>query len=177
MPSGGNPMAKRLEITDFALESAQAQITDLSDAREFRRNIIVVLAADGRYNASEIANMLKIGVRTVFDAIKKVSEPEKRPVGEWGGHRSSYLTPDEESAFLDDFEEKALEGTILTVPELHKAFMVKTGKKVPPSTIYRLLKRNGWRKVKPDTRHPKADTKGQEKFNKKHSKFNWRKLV
>jgi hypothetical protein len=53
------------------------------------------------------------------------------------------LTPDEESAFLDDFPEKAPEGAILAVPELHGAFMVKTGKKARPATIYGLLKRNG----------------------------------
>jgi hypothetical protein len=108
----------------------------MSDAGEFGRNMVAVLAADGGRDASETDNALKMGVRTVFDAIGKVSEPRKRPVGERGGRGSSRLTPDEESAFLDDFAEKTPEGAILAVPELHEAFMVKTGKKARPSTIH-----------------------------------------
>ncbi|MDR2461133.1 MAG: winged helix-turn-helix domain-containing protein [Deltaproteobacteria bacterium] len=170
-------MSHQIIIPKIALEAAKSQITNMTDTREFRRRLIIILAADGRYNVSEIANLLQIGPRTVFDAIKKVSEPDERTSKEWGGYRVSYLTQKEEEAFLSDFEEKALLGTILSVPELHKAFMGKIGKTVSVSTIYRLLHRHGWRKVKTDTRHPKADTNKQEQFKKKHSKFKWIRVV
>jgi hypothetical protein len=34
------------------------------------------------------------------------------------------------------------------------------------STTYRLLARHGWRKVQPDTKHPKSDPALQDEFKK-----------
>ena len=41
-----------------------------------------------------------------------------------------------------------------------------------PSVVYKLLARHGWRKVAPDTRHPKSDPKVQEDWNK-NSRKSW----
>ena len=46
------------------------------------------------------------------------------------------------------------------------------GQPVKPSVIYRLLARHGWRKVAPDTRHPKSQPEVQEAW-KKNSRKNW----
>ena len=40
------------------------------------------------------------------------------------------------------------------------------GRKVPKSTVYRMLARHGWRKVMPRPRHPKADASAQAEFKK-----------
>lgn len=170
-------MAKPLTITKETLSVAQANITDMSDAREFRRNILVVLAADGRYSAQELADMFQVGRRTVFDAINKISHPEERPTGTWGGRRNANLSIDGEAEFLAGFEGSAALGEQLTIQEMRKDYAEKTGMNVAPSTIYRLLHRQGWRKIKPDTHHPKADPKLQEEFKKKHSRSKWIKLV
>jgi hypothetical protein len=47
--------------------------------------------------------------------------------------------------------------------------------KIPPSTVYRLLARHGWRKIAPDTCHPKRDVEAQETFKKTSQKI-WQKL-
>ena len=65
--------------------------------------------------------------------------------------RMSYA---EESKFLEQFEELADAGQILTVNIIHEKFDEVTGKSNNQSTIFRLLKRHGWRKVKPRPRHP-----------------------
>jgi hypothetical protein len=36
-----------------------------------------------------------------------------------------------------------------------------------------MLARNGWRKVTPDTRHPKADPAAQDEFKKNRGKDSW----
>ena len=57
----------------------------------------------------------------------------------------------------------------------HAALEKRLGKTVAASTVYRILARHGWRKVTPDTCHPKRDAKAQEEFKKNSSK-RWRKL-
>ena len=40
------------------------------------------------------------------------------------------------------------------------------GRPVAASVVWRLLARHGWRKVAPDTRHPKSDPAAQEAWKK-----------
>ena len=46
------------------------------------------------------------------------------------------------------------------------AFEAKAGCAVARSTIYRMLERQGWRKIVPRPRHPKADPAAQAAFKK-----------
>ena len=55
---------------------------------------------------------------------------------------------------------------------LRAALTQQLGQPVKPSVIYRLLARHGWRKVAPDTRHPKSQPEVQEAW-KKNSRKNW----
>jgi transposase len=86
------------------------------------------------------------------------------------------MTIEEENEFLSKWQDKALNGLILTIPELHGEFNKSVGKIIPRSTIYRMLHRHNWRKVKPDTKHPKSDPVQQEEFKKKF-RFLWVKVL
>jgi hypothetical protein len=46
------------------------------------------------------------------------------------------------------------------------ALIKHLGHDTSPSTTYRMLARHGWRKVQPDTKHPKSDQAAQEEFKK-----------
>jgi transposase len=46
----------------------------------------------------------------------------------------------------------------------------KLGQPVKASVVYRLLARHGWRKVAPDTRHPKSDPEAQAEWKKNFPK-------
>ena len=76
--------------------------------------------------------------------------------------------------FLKPWVTKAEIGGVLVVPPIRAALEEKIGKQVPASTVYRLLARHGWRKVAPDTCHPKKDPDAQETF-KKTSQKRWKK--
>jgi transposase len=76
------------------------------------------------------------------------------------------LTIEEETAFLNNFADKASEGSILIVREIQKALEDHLGRKVAESTVYRILKRRGWRKVVPRPFHPKRDPEAAEAFKK-----------
>jgi hypothetical protein len=85
------------------------------------------------------------------------------------------LSLEEEKEFLAPWIEKAVTGGVLVVPPIHLAFQERVGHEVPKSTIYRLLARHGWRKVTPDTRHPKVDVAAQEEFKKNSPRLSRKK--
>ena len=60
---------------------------------------------------------------------------------------------------------------MLVVASLRAAFAQRIGKPVAATVVYRMLERHGWRKVAPDTRHPKADPKAQEDWKKNSRKY------
>ena len=55
---------------------------------------------------------------------------------------------------------------IYEVSRIKTAYESKIGKKVPKSTVYRMLDRHNWREVVPRTKHPKSDKEAQENFKK-----------
>jgi hypothetical protein len=77
----------------------------------------------------------------------------------------------EEQDFLAPWVEKAATGGIGVVSPLRAALAQKLGRKVAATVVYRMLSRHGWRKVAPDTRHPKSDPQVQEA--KKNSRKRW----
>jgi transposase len=84
----------------------------------------------------------------------------------WGGRRRSLMTFDEEQAFLAPWAEHAKAGSILVVSVIRAALAQRLGRPVKPSVVYRLLERHGWRKVAPDTHHPKSNPAAQEDWKK-----------
>jgi transposase len=83
-----------------------------------------------------------------------------------GGRRRSYLSWNEEALFLESFKQAALTGQIATAAEIKAALERRIGHKIHKTTVYRLLKRQGWRKVMPRPFHVDADKEEQEAFKK-----------
>lgn len=83
-----------------------------------------------------------------------------------GGRRRSNLSLNEERALVEGFAEKARAGGILVVSDIHCAYECAVGHAVPKSTIYRMLARQGWRKVAPRPRHPQNDPEAVTDFKK-----------
>jgi transposase len=83
------------------------------------------------------------------------------------------LSPQEEESFLKPWAEQAQTGGVLVVSPLRAALAQRLGRPVAASVVYRFLARHGWRKVAPDTRHPKADPQVQEDW-KKNCRKCWR---
>ena len=83
-----------------------------------------------------------------------------------GGRRNENLTVEQERKLLDGFLAKARRGGLLEVSEVRAAYEEAVGHSVPRSTVYRMLKRHGWRKIAPRPRHPKSDPSRREEFKK-----------
>jgi hypothetical protein len=78
-----------------------------------------------------------------------------------------------EKDFLTPWAEQAKTGGVLVVSPLRAALAQRLGRPVAASVVYRFWARHGWRKVAPDTRHPKADPPVQADWKKNYRKC-WR---
>ena len=73
----------------------------------------------------------------------------------------------EEAEFLKQFKEEAEKGQVVTAKEIRIAYEEKIGHKCGNGQIYRLLKRHGFRKVKPRGQHPKKADEATIEASKK----------
>lgn len=126
---------------------------------------------------TETAALLGVGRATVA-RLQSHFRQSPKPAGRgrrenWGGRRNALMSIAEEEEFLAPWVDQAKTGGVLVVSPLRAALAQKVGKPVKASVIYRLLARHGWRKVAPDTRHPKSDPQVQEDWKKNFRKL-WR---
>jgi len=84
-----------------------------------------------------------------------------------GGRRRENLTIKEEKTIVDEFRQKAENAEILEVSKIKEYYEEKIGKKVPKSTVYRMLKRHDWRKIEPRPSHPKSNPEAMENSKKR----------
>ena len=143
-----------LEKTDNKMEFQRLQCVYLADTQPN-------LTAEG---IAEIVRLSEHRVKIIHSNFRKYgmdSIKDKR-----GGRYREYMTVDEETEFLEQFEEKSKSGRLVVVSEVKKAYEAKIGKKVAESTIYRLLDKHGFRKIVPYKRRKKAGIAWQEAFKK-----------
>ena len=70
-----------------------------------------------------------------------------------GNHRN--MAQEEEAALLKPFREDAEKGQIVEVSKIKDSYEQAVGHAIGGSQIYYVLRRNGWRKVMPRSKHPK----------------------
>ena len=124
----------------------------------------------------QTAAALGVGRATVARlqaAFRQQGRTDVAPARNWGGRRQSLLTHEEETAFLAPWLQSAGSGNLVVVAPIRAALAQRLGKAVKPSVVYRLLARHGWRKVAPDTRHPKSHPEVQQEW-KKNSRKCWK---
>jgi transposase len=154
----------------------RAQTTTTTSVESLRQCQAVLLPALFGATLEQTAAVLGVGratvarLQTTFGKQKSVTSC---PARNWGGRRQSLLTPQEESAFLKRWLESAAAGHLVVVSPIRAALAQRLGKPVKPSVVYRLLARHGWRKVAPDTRHPKSKPEAQQEW-KKNSRKRWK---
>jgi len=159
-------MVRRVQIRQEDLQRAKQVRDHATTVAEYRRALSVILAAELGLDGDQTAEVLGTSRRTVFRDRGRMCNQDDPPKTSWGGRRRCTMTLAEEREFLAHWSEKATLGGVLTVPPMHAALVDRVGRALPLSTTYRLLARHGWRKVRPDSTHPKSDPAVQEAFNK-----------
>jgi transposase len=122
--------------------------------------------------AEEIAlniGMAKQSVHNLVAAYNREGEKAVETKGK-GQRQKANLTIAEETEFLKPFFEKAEKGQIATAEKIKEALEGHLEHSVHQSSVYRLLKRHGWRKIVPRPVHPKTNKEKQEEFKKTSNK-------
>jgi len=168
-------MAKPTKLSQETVHRAYQQVETAQTAEEVKRALAVILPAELGVTQSRAAQVLGIGLATVKryqagifrEVHRKGSQRKPR-----GGRHNETISLEAEHAFLSEWAQKASEGGVVVVSQLREALQQRVGAKIPLYTVYRMLARHGWRKVAPDTRHPKSDPAVQAAY-KKNSRGCW----
>jgi|YelNatPaOPRAMG01_1025707.scaffolds.fasta_scaffold111868_1 transposase len=161
-------MARTAHSPETEIEAARTLLGRAKTIQELRQAQSVLLPALTGATLETTAEILGLSRDRVVVLRREFRETGEATVGKRarGGRHHQLLTPEEEKAFLAPWIEPAAQGGVLIVPPIHAALEERVGHPVPKSTVYRLLARHGWRKVAPDTRHPKVDPEVQEAYKK-----------
>ncbi|MDR1486726.1 MAG: winged helix-turn-helix domain-containing protein [Deltaproteobacteria bacterium] len=168
-------MGKSHKVDPNLLSYAHEIIETTKNIDQYKRAISITLSSDLGLTTDQIAEYMRVSLRTVFrlrDELTEVFEGNDDPRLHWGGRRNSLLSADDEKKFLAKWEDRARRGELISVKPIHADLTELVGREIPLSSTYNLLSRNGWRKIKPDTRHPKSSLIDQEQF-KKNSQNLW----
>lgn len=161
-------MRPRKTFPDEWVEDLRRMLREAREVDEFKRIQCVWLRSALGLSVEQIAvatGLAPASVRCFHSRFIKQGPGVLRSVGR-GGRRRQNLTVEQEAALLEKFFNTAEHGGILEVGKMKSAYEQAVGRKVPRSTVYRMLARHGWRKLAPRPRHPKSDPRAQEEFKK-----------
>jgi len=167
-------MARPKRIDEELVQKAQRVVAQTADLQELREAQSILLPALHATTLEETASLLGVSRASVH---RLQTRFRKKSRGTYvakshGGRRRVNMRFEEEQAFLTPWAEQAKEGGVLVVSVMRADLSQRLGRPVAASVLYRLLARHGWRKVAPDTRHPKTDPVVQEEW-KKNSPRRW----
>ena len=166
-------MSRPRRIDPLLVKQAQVTAANTTSADTLRQCQAVLLPALLGATLQQTATALGVSRATVprlQTSFRKNSTAVSKPNRNWGGRRQSLLTPEEEREFLQPWLEQARAGSMVVVSPIRAALAQRLNQPVKPSVVYRLLARHGWRKVAPDTRHPKSKSEEQEDWKKNSPK-------
>ena len=169
-------MARKPTIDPTLVNKAQEIANDTKCASTLRLCQSVLLPSRIGATLEQIAFILGVSRATVPRMQKtfrtQFGGATPAPPRNWGGRRRQLMSSEEEKAFLQPWLDQAASGGMVVVSPIRAALAQHLKKPVAASVVYKLLARHGWRKVAPDTRHPKSDPKVQEDW-KKNSRKIW----
>lgn len=157
------------EVVDSALQ-AIASATTIEQLRQAQA-VVLPLKYDMSLEQTAQAIGLSKGwvcrLRNQFITGEAVGDKGKSVRG--GRHRE-HFTLEREAELLKPFLESASAGGILVVGQIKPQLEVALGRKMAPSSVYKMLHRHNWRKLAPDKRHPQSDPAAQEDWKKNSPK-------
>jgi transposase len=167
-------MARRRTFEKYQKHEIRKALRKCKDTKALRRLQVLDMRSRGKSN-QEITEAIGFSEQYVTVLVTKyfgygleAIQSDKRT------SNNRRLSHEAEERFLEQFRELAEEGPLITIEGILLAFEKETGKPSGASTIYDLLKRHGWCKVKPRPRHPGSASEEEINSSKK-LKLSWAK--
>ena len=158
------------------LQAARDLLKSAKTADQLRLAQSVLLPLELNFSMAQTAAVIGRSVaatcnmRTRFGRVASGAEVAPRKKQELRNRAHAQLQ--READILDEVLGAASAGSIVVVPRLKPAIEARLGKTIALSGVYRMLARHGWRKLAPDTRHPKGGPQRREDW-KKNSPPTW----
>jgi len=169
-------MAVKRKFSHDIDHDIRVKVKKCKDPKALRRLIALNMYRQGKTN-KEIAEATGFHPQQITQLVTKVLNNGIDSIVEDKRTSNNYrMTFAQETEFLKQFEDMADNGQLITVEPILKKYEEATGKKSNTTSIYRLLKRHGWRKLKPHRKHPKAAST-EEQSRQKKLKLSWQKEV
>lgn len=159
-------MSKNARFSEQVISKAQLDLANATTLPQLRRAQAVLLPALFGLTKAQTAAAIGLGPSRVGALQAEARNPSPVPKAPHGGRRRERMTFAEETAFLEPWKKEAQTAGMIIVPPLHEALVRQLGEKIHHSQVYRMLARHGWRKVAPDSKHPKSDAQIQEAWKK-----------
>jgi len=166
-------MPKTYKLSKAQHEEIKKARKNNRDKQVEKRLHAVELRCEGKQN-SEIAIQLETSSDMVSRWVSHYAKgglasllPKKREA-----HRRN-MSYEEEASLLATFAGLAEAGQIVEVSDIKTTYEAQVGHQISSGQIYRVLKRHGWRKVKPRSTHPKKASPEAIEASKKLTLPQW----
>ena len=127
----------------------------MKDIKAYRRLQALRMYSQGTPNKT-IAEALEYNEYYISELVSKyINEGIEAIVNDKRTSNNRKMSYEKEAEFLEGFRERAEAGELLTIKDILLKYEEETGEASGTSTIYALLKRHGWRKLKPRPENPK----------------------
>jgi len=163
-------MPKTYTISREQAAEIKATRKSIKDKKVDRRLHAVQLRGEG-YKNSVIAKKLDTSAKVVSHWISAYCKEGVQALlgGKYGGNRRN-MSLAEEAAFLEGYKKQAEQGQLIEVGAIKAAYEAKVGHSIGGSQIYYVLRRHGWRKVMPRSKHPNKASEEVIEASKKLTK-------
>lgn len=147
-------MPKRYHINEEQIKEIEKVRKQNKDKNVEKRLKALLLHAEGK-KREEIASKTGFAKSYISKLVFKYCSNGIGAIVEskYGGNRCN-MNYAEEEEFLSEYKKLAESGQIIEVSTIKNAYEEKVEHRIGPGQIYRVLKRHGWRKVMPRSKHP-----------------------
>ena len=158
-------MAIKISEEEYGRITAAAKAN--KNKRVAQRLEVLILRYEGMSNA-EIS--LRTGfnnryITTLMGLYKKQGLEEFIRIKQTSHNRN--MSESEEAEVLAECEKEAEAGQMLTAAIVQEKLEKRLGRAIAQNYAYRVMKRHGWRKVMPRSKHPKAASREEQDSSKK----------
>ena len=152
------------------IEAAKLSLKNATSANQLRAAQAVLLPLELGLSLTQTAKAIGRSVgatcrmRTGYCAVAAGKRQATQPKTALRNRAKATLV--QEAAALDKVLADAHLGGVVIIPRLKPLIEQELGKTMALSGIYRMLHRHGWRKLAPDTEHPKGDPEARQIWKK-----------
>ncbi len=148
-------MGSRYQFKEKEIVAIEQARKANKDKRAEQRLKALELRAKGK-NAAEVSQATGFCPAYVSQLVKKYRGYGLEAItgNHYGGNHRN-MSEEAEAEILEPFRARAEKGELIEVSEIAQAYQVKVDHQIGSGQIYCVLKRHGWRKVMPRSKHPK----------------------